>query len=182
MKRLLVAVLMLLLLCGCSKGHDSTLAQLRRQLSGGSCAAFSAELTAFYSDYEVSFCLDCEAYSDGKVRFSVSSPETLKGIVGVVNSEGAELVFEDIVLGVPLLSQSRISPMLAPWIFFRALCDGAVEHAETLDGAPVTITDVLREEELRIDIYFSRQLPSACEVYSDGCRILSMEIRDFRIK
>ena len=182
MKRLLVAVMMLLLLCGCAKGPDSTLEQLRRHLSDGSGATYSVELTAFYSDYEIPFRLDCEAYSDGEVRFSVSSPETIEGIVGVVSAEGAELVFEDVVLGVPLLGQSHISPMLAPWIFFRALCDGEVERAGTRDGAPVTITEVLQDEQLRIDIYFSQQLPSACEVYCDGSRILSMEIGGFCIK
>lgn len=153
----------------------------RNRLLESSCA-FSAEITADYTDNLVAFTLDCTADNRGNLVFTVTAPMEIAGIGGTIKTGKGSLVYQDTILSVPLLAQGELSPVSAPWILLCALRGGYIASAGT-EGEllRVTVNDSFADNTLQVDIWFdSLNLPQRSEIFWQGRRVLSIQIKDFQ--
>lgn len=185
MKKAVALALAMLLLTGCSSGHQAIdrALDLRGRLLGGSGCSFTAKITADHGDSVQYFTVDCKGDDRGELEFTVKSPETIAGIQGSISEDGGKLTFDDVALAFPLLTQEQISPVSAPWIFLRTLRGGYLTSAGEDDGLlRVTIDDTYEEDALQLDIWLNGEnMPVRAEILYDGVRILSLEVEQFQI-
>lgn len=184
MKRCLVALLTLVLLCGCS-GNDEELERamgLRAQLLGHPCS-FDAEITADYGDQIYTFSVYCEGDTQGNLGFQVKSPETIAGIQGVISGGEGKLTFDDSALEFPLLADGQVSPVSAPWLLLKTLQGGYLTAAGMEEELlRLTINDSYEDDALQLDIWLDGEdLPIRAEILYDGRRILTLSVSNFQI-
>lgn len=184
MKRILPIALVLILLTACSETRnriDRAMA-LRAELLRSPCS-FTAEITADYGDKVYSFTLDCAGDEQGNVTFSVTEPESIRGITGTVTGEGGFLTFDEAALQFAMMADGQVTPVSAPWLLLKTLRGGYLTSAgEDGELLRVTIDDSYEDDALQLDIWLdSGDLPVRAEVLYGGTRILTVEIKDFRI-
>ena len=180
MKRLLPLFLCLCFLLGCSGGEamDQALALRGRILQASKCE-FSIVITADYGNVLYTFAMDCEADNRGNVTFTVTKPETIAGITGVITADGGSLTFDDAMLAIPMLTDDQITPVSAPWILMRTLRGGYITSCA--DGF-LTIDDSYADDALTMHITLGQEnLPSLAEVYWKERRILTLEVESFSL-
>lgn len=182
--KLAAALLALVILTGCS-GKNEELERamdLRAKMLAGQCN-FDAEITADYGDELCTFCVYCEGDTRGNLGFRVTAPETIADITGVIDQEGGKLTFSDTALTFPLLAEEQLSPVSAPWIFFKTLRGGYLTAAGMEgENLRLTIDDSYEEDALQVDIWLDENdLPTRAEILYDGRRILTLAIRNFQI-
>jgi hypothetical protein len=182
--KILAVILALLLLGGC-KGPEAELDRamaLRAKLLASS-VSFDAEITADYGDELHKFSLYCEGDTRGNLGFRVTAPETIADITGRIDGGEGKLTFRDTALAFPLLAEDQLSPVSAPWIFYRTLRSGYLTAAGMEEEfLRLTIDDSYEEDALTLDIWLNEQdLPIRAEILYDGRRILTLEIENFQI-
>jgi len=177
-------ILLLLLLCGCT-GHREELDRamtLRAKLLGCLGCSFRMDVTADYGDAYQSFSMDCTSDNKGAVRFTVTAPESIYGITGVIDGEGGKLTFDDVALSFPLLADDQLTPASAPWILMKTLLGGYLTACNTENELlHIMIDDSYEEDALQMQIWLDEDGPVQAECYYDGRRILTMQITDFKI-
>ena len=185
MKCTCAMLLCLLLLAGCgsaSKEMDRAL-DLRHELLSAPGCSFEAEITADYGDKLHTFAMHCEADADGNLSFTVTEPETIAGITGVIGGEGGKLTFDDTVLHFELLTDDQISPISAPWILLKTLRGGYLTSVCQEDQfLRLTIDDSYDEDALKLDIWLDAQdKPVRADILFRERRILSLNVTNFEI-
>ena len=185
MRKGLCLLMVLWMLSGCS-GKNAELdraIELRMKLLSADCS-FDAKITADYGDKISRFSVSCQADAYGNLAFTVTQPETISGITGVIDHEGGKLTFDDVALTFPLLAEEQISPVSSPWIFLKTLRGGYLTAAGMEDDLlRLTIDDSYEEDALQLDIWLdSTDCPVRGEILYDGYRILTLEIENFRIQ
>ncbi len=152
---------------------------MRDKLSAG--CVFSAEITADYGDNAYTFELDCHSDKDGKLNFTVVSPEVISGISGSLSATGGQMHFDDAVLGFPMLMEGEISPMSAPWLMLHSLRGGYIRGCGADgDGTKIIIDDSYAQNPLQVDLWLdSVDTPKGCEIMWQGRRIMSIKIKSF---
>lgn len=155
---------------------------LRAKLLASS-VSFDAEITADYGDEVHIFSVYCEGDSRGNLGFRVTAPETIADITGRIEEGQGKLTFQDTALAFPLLAEDQLSPVSAPWIFYKTLRSGYLTAAGMEEGLlRLTIDDSYEEDALTVDIWLDEQdLPIRAEILYDGRRILAMTIENFQI-
>ena len=185
MKCVVVAVLVLCLLTGCSKksGIEPAL-ELRNSVINARTCSFIATITADYGDEIFSFKMSCVSDESGKISFRVMEPDTIENISGYIDTDGGELVFDDQVLVFPLLTDEYLSPISVPWLLIRTVRGGfIVSGGGAGEYYKLQIDDSFNEERLSADIWLDeKNFPVYCDFLWDNKRILSAEITDFTIK
>ena len=154
---------------------------LRERMLTESCA-FSAVMTADFGDKVYEFTLDCTSDTEGAVTFSVMAPDVISGIGGSIHADSGKLEFTDSVLSFPLLAEGEITPVSGPWILVSTLRGGYLSSCG-MDGESLrlTIYDSYREDALLMDVWLNAEnLPIRCDIFWQGRRVLSMDIKDFR--
>ena len=156
--------------------------ELRKTLLDSGCS-FTAKVTADYGDKLSVFSMGCTADSDGNLKFTVLSPETIAGITGELNAMSGFLTFDDKALAFPLLADGEVSPVSAPWLLMNSLRGGYLYAAgQEGDVLRLTVRDSYAEDALQLDVWLDdRDHPSKAEILWQGRRVLSMEIGDFQI-
>ena len=182
--KILAVILALLLLGGC-KGAQAELDRamaLRAKLLASS-VSFDAQITADYGSEVHTFSLYCEADSQGNLGFRVTAPETIADITGRIEAGEGKLTFRDTALAFPLMAEDQLSPVSAPWIFYRTLRSGYLTAAGMEEALlRLTIDDSYEDDALTVDIWLDEQdNPVRAEILFDGRRILTLEIDDFTI-
>ena len=88
MKKLAALLLALLMLTGCSKTRDmlDKAMTLRADLLACESCSFDAAITADYGDELHNFAMHCIGDNDGNLEFTVSEPESIAGITGVISA------------------------------------------------------------------------------------------------
>ena len=184
MKRIRVLLPLLLLLSGCGTNEPMERAMaLRSQLLTAAGCSFEAKITADYGDTLETFTLSCKGDPQGQVFFTVQEPESISGITGTLSQEGGKLTFEDKALGFGFLTDDQLSPVSAPWIFLDFLRSGYLTSA-CREGERILVSgqDSFEDSGLLADLWLEPgNLPVRCELLYRNRRILTLEIRDFRL-
>lgn len=182
MKRLILLVMVVVLLAGCTSGDtqmDRALA-LRAKLQQSS-VIFDVKIVADYGDKTYTFALACEADKVGNMKFSVTQPQSIAGITGTVSKGTGKLTFDDRVLAFDILADKLISPVSGPWVMMQTLRGGYLTScAKEGQMLRLTIDDSYEEKALHMDIWLDQDdLPVQCDVFWNGRRLLSMEVTNF---
>jgi len=176
---------LVLLFTGCSGKREELdrAMKLRTSLLAGDCS-FDVEITADYGDELYAFAVSCRGDSRGNLAFTVTSPETIAGITGVIEQGEGKLTFENTVLAIPLLADGQLTPVSAPWILLKTLQGGYLTAAGMEeDLLRLTVQDSYAEDALQLDIWLDREdMPVRADVLYDGRRILAMKVTNFQIQ
>lgn len=185
MRRVLCLYLILTMLCGCSgkKAELDRAMNLRVTLLSAGCT-FDADITADYGDEVYNFSVSCEGDSEGNLGFTVTAPESIAGITGVVSQEGGKLTFDGTAVTFPLLADEQLSPVSAPWILLKTLRGGYFSAAGMEEELlRLTIDDSYEEDALQLDIWLNGEnQPVRADILYDGCRILALTVSNFQIQ
>ena len=185
MKRGCILLLLLITLSGCADASTELERgmELRSKLLKAENVAFTADISADYGDSIQLFSMDCRGDSQGNLRFTVTAPETIAGIAGIISDGEGKLTFEDTALHIALLTDEQLNPVSAPWILLKTLRSGYITSAGMEENQlRLTIDDTFEEDALQLDIWLDENdLPIRSEVCYDGKRILTLSVRDFRI-
>lgn len=185
MKKVGVLFAVLIFLAGCS--HTSTEIdrgmELRSELLQADSCSFDAEITADYGDKIYSFSMSCVGNSKGDITFTVTAPETISGITGIITNEGGKLTFDDVALHFDTMADDQVTPVMAPWILLKTLRSGYLTSACTEDGQiRLTLDDSYEDEALQLDVWLNAdKIPARAEILYDGKRILSLAVENFVI-
>ncbi len=179
---LLLAVFTLLTGCAGAQDHIDRAMALRAKLLRSGCS-FTASITADYGDKVHTFTMDCQGDSQGNLAFTVSSPDSISGITGVIDQEGGKLTFDDAALQFDLLADGQVTPVSAPWILLKTLRGGYLTSAgEEGELLRLTIDDSYEEDALQLDIWLDAgDKPIQADILYDGRRILSLTVSNFEI-
>ena len=179
MKRFLPLLLVFCL--GCSArdpAMEEALALRSRCLSGN--VSFEAEIRADYITNIESFTLDCTFDENGEMTFRVSEPDDIEGIRGTVAGTEGTVVFDEVVLGYPLLAEGRLSPLAAPWVLVKALREGCIVAAgREGENLHLTIDDSYADNALTLDIWLEEGKVEEAEIAWEGRRCVTMTVEDF---
>ena len=183
MKRGLALLLLVFTLAGCGK-EDDCLERgmaLRNKLLQSSGYSFQAEITADYGDKTYEFTMQCSVDKNRNLTFTVTEPESIGGISGVISGAGGQLTFDNTVLAFDLLADGEVSPVSAPWLLIKTLQGGYLSSCG-MDGENLrlTIDDSYEADALQLDIWLDDQdLPDHAEILWQGRRVLSLDVEDF---
>lgn len=183
MKRIIVfAWILAVLLSGCGE-TDKSMEQamaVRERLQGSGCS-FDAEITADYGDRLYMFVMRCAADSQGNLSFTVTEPESIRGITGSITDAGGSLTFDDQVLAFETLADGYISPVSAPWHLLRSLRSGYLRSAgDSETGSKLILDDTYETDSLQVDVWLDHdQNPVAAEFLWQGRRVLSLTVKNF---
>ena len=185
MKRIMIIVISIFLLCGCEKNTDGIdqAMDLRSDLLNGTGCSFVAEIAADFGDKTYTFMLDCVSDQEGNVSFLVQKPEYIEGICGEISYENGKLTFDDIVLAFDLKTEDCLSPVSGPWILVKALREGYIRSCTKENNLfRITLNDSYQEDALLLDIWFNLSgLPISADIYEENCRIMVIKLHDFKI-
>lgn len=178
-------MLVTLILGGCTDASSELerAMALRSNLLKAESICFTADISADYGDSIQLFSMDCECDTQGNVAFTVSSPETIRGITGTISKGEGNLTFDDTALHFGLLTDEQLNPASAPWILMKTLRSGYIRSAGMEDGRlRLTIDDSYEDNALQLDIWLDENdFPNRTEICDDGRSILTLKIKDFRI-
>ena len=157
--------------------------ELRSKLLQASRCSFDVSVTADYGDKIHIFAMDCQGDSKGNLTFTVTEPDTISGITGILSGEGGKLTFDETALHFDLLAEQQISPVSAPWILLRTLRSGYMTSACAEEGrVRLSIDDSYEENALRLDIWLDQEnQPEHADILYDGRRILYLTVDHFEI-
>lgn len=184
MKRMILCVLVVVLLCGCGQRDEwASVLQIRQNLLQSDGCTFDAHITADYGQTLSQFSAMCSADREGSVTFTISGPQTIAGITGGISQHGGKLTFDDTVLAFELLAEGRLSPVAAPWVLINALRSGYLHSYQTLqDGLLLLVNDSYEDNALQLQIKIdTNDLPSSAEIYWQERRILTIQVENFRL-
>ena len=183
--KLAALVLCVCLLCGCSAEKDplDQAMDLRNALLTGQECTFSCVISADYAERIYTFQMDCTMDTEGNMSFTVTEPETLYGISGVISREGGGLCFDDKVLAFPMLANDQLIPVSAPWIFLNSLKSGYISGCSSEnEGICLYIDDSFNDAVLHMEVQMnSENVPIWADIFWNQKRILAVDIREFMI-
>ena len=176
-----VPMLLLLLLTGCQATEAQIPVDLRTQMNAAGESQFVLSLRADFGDHVRDFKLLCHG-SGEQAEFTVLEPEAVKGISASVSGEGAEVKYEDTVLGVEQFSTRRLSPMAAPYLLFYAFEQGYIASCGK-DGEDTSVEYTLGygQRTVTVSAIFREQYPVSAEITDGENTLISCEIQDFRV-
>lgn len=186
MKRATALLLAAVILTGCTPKNEALeqALKLRTKLLRTNTASFTTDIVADYGDKQQFFTLDCTADGEGTVSFRVVRPGSIEGIEGRIDGEDGRLTFGETALFFPLLADGQVTPVCAPWLFYKTLRSGYITSAGTSgDLTLVSIDDSYREDALHLDIWLnSSGIPVRSEILYRERKILSLDVKDFRME
>ena len=182
--KLATVVLCACLLCGCSIGDNpiDPAMELRNTLLESSGCEFTSVISADYGDKVYTFQMDCAVDSQGSLTFTVSDPETIRGISGVITPDGSSLRFDDKVLAFPLLANDQLTPVSTPWIFWNSLKGGYISGcSQDSNETCIYLDDSFENAILRVEIITDTEnIPIHTSILWNQKQILSADIRNFK--
>ncbi len=185
MKRIILILLAVIFLVGCSSGQGELerALSLRERILSGSACSFDVVISADYSDKVYTFEMKCSSDRSGSLSFEVVSPESISGVTGTVAHDSGKLTFDDQALLFEILADGQITPVSAPWIMLGALRSGYITGcARQQEGLYVQIDDSYEDKALTLDLYTdSQDVPIRGEIIWEGKRVVSMDVKNFTI-
>ena len=182
MKRISLFLVLVMLLAGCAGEND----QINRALALRARVqqmkvSFDVDMTADYGDKTYDFSMNCKGDMEGNLSFTVTEPESIAGITGTISKGSGKLTFDDQMLVFEMLSDGLLSPVCGPWTMLKALQGGYLTSCGTEgDALRVTIDDSYKDKALHLDIWLGEgDIPKRCEIYWEGRRLLTMNVKNF---
>ena len=185
MKNAVALVLMCVFLSGCSDGDQAldTGMELRSKLLKAETISFRMDISADHGETLDLFSMDCTVDPEGAISFTITAPDTISGITGMLAGDTGTLTFDDVALCFPMVAQNQISPVSAPWLLVKTLRNGYLRSAGMEeDVLRLTFDNSYEEDALQVDIWLNQNnLPHRAEVLCEGRKILSLDVRNFEI-
>lgn len=185
MKRIIAVICLLVILAGCagSGGEMDRAMALRAKLLAGQGVSFDATITADYGDKFYTFSMNCETDTQGNLKFTVLEPSSIAGITGTVAQGSGKLTFADQALAFDIMADGQVSPVSGPWVLMKTLRSGYLTScAVEGDMLRLAVDDSYANDALHLDIWLDPQdAPVRGEIYWQGRRILSLEVKNFKI-
>ena len=185
MKRIVAALCLLIILAGCagSGGEMDRAMALRSKLLAGKGVSFETEITADYGDKFYTFSMGCETDAQGNLNFTVLAPTSIEGITGTVAQGSGKLTFADQALAFDIMADGQVSPVSGPWVLMKALRSGYLTSCDTEgDMLRLAVDDSYEADALHLDVWLGEQdAPVRGEIFWQGRRILSLEVKNFKI-
>ena len=182
MKRIAILLLVMVLLGGCAadSGQMDRAMTLRGKIQQKE-VTFEAAITADYGDKVHTFAMVCHGDTQGNMKFTVKEPASIAGISGTVSKGSGKLTFDDKILAFDILADDLISPVSGPWVLLETLRSGYLTSCSAEgDLLRVAIDDSYEETALHLDVWLdAAALPRRCEIFWQGRRLLSMEVKNF---
>ena len=183
--KLAALVLCVCVLCGCSAETEPVdrAMDLRNALLSCRECTFSSVISADYGERIDTFQLDCSTNAEGIMTFTVTDPETIRGIGGIFSEEGGSIFYDDKVLAFPMLANDQLIPVSTPWIFLNALKSGYINGCSREgEGICIYLDDCFENAFLRVEVITdSENTPIHTDIYWNQKRILSADIRNFNL-
>lgn len=182
MKRVVTFILVAVILTGCKSDPVlSKAVSLRESVLAADGCSFHARITADYGDKLYIFGMQCRFDATGNLTFTVTEPDSIAGISGMIHDDRGKLTFDDQVLAFPLIADEQFSPVSAPWVFMKALRSGFIHSSAQIEGhTQICIDDSYHDDAMQVDIFLSASdLPRQAEILWKNRRILSLEITGF---
>ena len=182
MKRIGILLLVVVLLSGCAgdSGQMDRAMALRGKIQQKE-VTFDAAITADYGDKVHTFAMECHGDIQGNLKFTVKEPESIAGISGTVSKGSGKLTFDDKILTFDILADDLISPVSGPWVLLETLRSGYLTScSQEGELLRVAIDDSYEENALHLEVWLdSGDIPQRCEIYWQGRRLLSMDVKNF---
>ena len=182
MKRIFWILICIIILTGCADGSDQMdrALGLRARVQQAKIT-FDVDMTADYGDKTYDFSMSCKGDTEGNLSFTVTAPETISGISGTVSKGTGKLCFDDQMLAFEILSDGLLSPVCGPWVMLKSLQSGYLTSCGSEGGGlRMTIDDSYRDKALHLDIWLGEEdIPNRCEIYWEGRRLLTMDVKNF---
>ena len=182
MKRIAILLLVVVLLGGCAgdTGQLDRAIALRGKIQQKE-VTFDAAITADYGDKIHTFAMECHGDTQGNMKFTVKEPASIAGISGTVSKGSGKLTFDDKILAFDILADDLISPVSGPWVLLETLRSGYLTSCSAEgDLLRVAIDDSYEENALHLEVWLdSGDIPQRCEIYWQGRRLLSMDVKNF---
>ena len=175
-------VCVILLLVGCGKADTSVkqAVTMRNKLLEGNGCSFSATVTADYGKEIYQFTMDCQSDKHGNITFTVTTPETIRGITGRITGDGGAITFDDTVLAFQMLADGQVTPVSAPWLLVKTMRSGYLNGCSVAEnGVKISIDDSYAEEALHLEILANDLCPVSAEIYWQGRRVLTLLVESF---
>lgn len=182
MKRIAILLLVAVLLSGCAgdTGQMDRAMALRGKIQQRE-VTFDAAITADYGDKVHTFAMECHGDTQGNLKFTVTQPESITGISGTVAKGSGKLTFDDKILAFDILADDLISPVSGPWVLLETLRSGYLTScSQEGELLRVAIDDSYEENALHLEVWLDNEdNPQRCEIYWQGRRLLSMDVKNF---
>lgn len=183
MKRIFAVVLSVLILSGCGKGNgelDQAIKMRNQMLQSNGCT-FDTVITADYGENIYTFTMNCKTNAEGDLTFCVREPEIISGISGTISQQGGHLTFDDHALAFEMLADGQVTPVSAPWLMIRALRSGYLSSCgKDGENIRISIDDSYEDNALHLDIWVdSQDRPIVAEIFWQGRRVVSLEVKNF---
>lgn len=184
MKRILTLFVLIFLFAGC--GDQSAVEpglRLREKILNGEGCSFLTTITADYGEQVYKFSMQCRSDRNGNLSFTVTAPETIADIQGMISGQGGSFMFDKEVLTFETIADGQVTPVSAPWLFVKTLTSGYIRSCETKkSGIHLIYDDSYNENALQVDVYLSPEgFPVQSDILWAGKRILSLQIEEFQI-
>lgn len=183
MKKIIAVMLLVFLLCGCQKMEKDIepATQLRQRLQSAQGCTFDAEITADYGDSVYTFTMLCRTDKEGNMTFTVSEPDSISGITGMVRAERGEIIFDDQVLAFNTLADGYITPVVSPWVMTHGLIGGYIRSCgKDGENQRITLNDSYADDALEMDVWLDADgNPIRCEILYRERRCLTIKVKNF---
>lgn len=165
-------------------GEDLAL-EIQKEFGQMTACSCQVALTADYETRVFDYVLDVTYDQTGGAGLTIVEPAIAKGVTAHIQAGQTQLVYDGFSLDAGPLTADGLSPVEAVPTFYRAISQG---YIASVDLAGETLSVTYRDGEstpgtgLETVVCFDGKThaPLTGELYFDGARIVTAQVRDFQ--
>jgi len=182
-RKALISALMMtcVLLAGCGGGSQQEhFEEIRSAVADAESVAFTATVTASFSDRTEEFTLDC-ARQGGDWTMTVTAPERIAGVTAQLSGTDSAVVYGNVMLSTGDLTSCGILPITAAPAALETLTDGYLSSSWTENGG--LVVKLIRDDTVTVTVWFDENdCPAAMELAENGAVKATCAIENFTIE
>ena len=186
MRKVLLCMLLLALLCGCARVGANPAQQILRfrseLLAAGGCS-FDLDVTADFGSSAAQFSLACTYDPETGTELRVTAPASIAGVTASVSEDVSAVQFDGVQIALGSLAGGSLAPLAAPYVLAQSWAKEYLALTGAEDGLlRATFRMGYDADELTVDTWFSvpELTPVRAEVSKAGEMLLSADIHNFR--
>ena len=181
MKRnIILPMLLVLLLCGCSSGEETAFNRFREELARAEEITFTADVQAEYEDKTAEFTLSFAMQND-EYRMEILEPEIVRGISARVKSGETHLEYDGAILDIGKLTDRGLCPMSALPYLLDAMRDAHADMTWTENG--LLTVRLVPSDEMSVTLWLDEDNePVNAEIIYKEKTVVFIEIHDWEMK